>query len=149
MSKRASDMMLLIKEALKLELPTFVLTQGSSAGDPTLQVAADATPATTEEVAFLKIVQRTYSGFPTPSLASAEDGRTHVLQLVVEESLVAGVSVWSSLDFARLLARLVEAKVHIELYIRATGAIPVEGDIIAGNLVGEIRADVRHPNMGN
>ena len=149
MSRRSNEIMLLLKEALKLELPSFVLTEGVSSGDPTLQVAADATPATTEEVAFIKMIQKSYSGFPTPSLASSEDGRCHSLQLVLEESAVGGVSMWSSLNLAKLMARLVEANVHIELYLKGIGSIPVEADIVSGNLVGEIRADVRHPNSGN
>lgn len=149
MSRRSNEAMLLLKEALELELPSFVLTQGDSNGDPTLQVAEDSTPATGEEVAFIKMAQRSYVGFPTPSLASADDGRSHVLQLVLEESAVGGVSVWSSLNFAKLVARLEkEANMDVEFYIRANGAIPGEADIVAGNLVGEIRADARHPNIG-
>lgn len=149
MSKRASDVMQLIKEALKLELPSFVLTEGSSSGDPTLLVSADATPATGEEVAFLKIIQKSYVGFPTISLASTEDGRSHTLQVALETSAAANISVWKSIDFAKLMARLVEANIHIELYMRAFGAAPQESDITSGNLKGEIRADVRHPNAGN
>lgn len=149
MSRRSNEMMLLLRGAIKLELPSFVQLEGSSSGDPTLRVSADATPATTEEVAFMKIIQRSYSGFPTPSLASSEDGRSHVLQLVLEESTAGGVSVWSNINLAKLLARLVQANIEIELYMVALGTVPVEGDIIAGNLKGSIRADVRHPNAGN
>jgi len=149
MSRRSNEMMLLLKEALKLELPSFDLIEGLSSGDPTLQIAQDVTPAAGEEVAFMKMIQKTFAGFPIPSLASADDGRTHTLQIVLEESATAGISVWSSLDYSKLFARLVESNIHIELYIRANGALPGEADITAANLVGEIRADVRHPNSGN
>lgn len=149
MSKRANDMMLLLKEALKLELPSFRLSEGSSSGDPTLQISADASPATGEEVAFLKIIQRSYSGFPTPSLASSEDGRAHLLQIALETSAIANNSVWSDINLSKLVARLKDLNVEIELYLRANGAIPVEGDITSSNLKGSIRADVRHPNAGN
>lgn len=149
MSRRSNEVMSLLKEALELELPSFVLTQGDSNGDPTLEVAEDATPAAGEEVAFIKIVQRTYVGFPTPSLASADDGRSHVVQLALEESGSAGISVWSSINLAKLIARLEkEANMDIELYLRANGDFPDEADITSGNLVGDIRADVRHPNIG-
>jgi len=148
MSRRSKEAMLLLKEALKIEFPTFVLTEGDSSGDPILQVAEDATPATTEEVAFVKIIQKTYTGFPTPSLASADDGRAHVIQLVLEESAVADVSVWKSLDLSRLIARLKDVNMDIEVYLKGLGAIPAEADIIAGNFQGEIRVDVRHPNIG-
>ena len=149
MSRRSNEVMLLLKEALEIELPSFVLTEGNSSGDPTLQVAEDSTPAAGEEVAFLKIIQRTYTGFPTPSLASADDGRTHVIQLVLEESTISGTSVWSSINLAKLLIRLEdEANMDIELYLRANASLPVEGDIVSGNLEGDIRADARHPNIG-
>lgn len=149
MSRRANELMLQIKEALKLELPSFSFTDGVVSGNPTLLVSADATPAAGEAVAYLKMIQKSYVGFPSPSLASSDDGRTHTLQLVLELSAVAGVSVWSSINFAKLMARLQESNVHIELYLRANGGIPVEADIVSGNLVGEIRSDVRHPNAGN
>ena len=150
MSKRASDIMALLKSALKLELPSFIMTEGSSSGDPTLQIAADSSPASQKEVAFLKIVQKSYTGFPTPSLASAEDGRTHLIQLAVENLTAhATISCWSSVNFSKLVARLKDANVEIELYIKAAAAIPVEADITAANLVGSIRADVRHANAGN
>jgi hypothetical protein len=143
-------MMLLLREALKLELPSFVLSQSSVAGDPVLLVSADATPAAGEEVAYIKILQSPEVGFPIPSLASTSDGRSHLIQLVLEKSAgLATVSVWTTLDLSRLVARLKDTNIEIQLYLRANGAIPVEGDIVAGNYVGSIRADVRHPNAGN
>lgn len=148
MSRRANEAMELLKAALKLELPSFVLTSGNVNGDPTLQVAADATPAAGEEVAYIKIVQRSYSGFPTISLASAEDGRAHLVQMALETSAVANKSVWLDADLLRLNARLKDLNMEIELYLKANGAIPVEADITSANLKAVIRADVRHPNAG-
>jgi len=148
MSRVSSELLLLIKEALKIELPTFTLTEGDSSGNPIMLISEDATPAIGEEVAFLKIIQKEYSGFPIPSLASADDGRPHKLQLVIEESAVGGVSVWSSINFAKLLARLIEMNVDLVFYMSANGDIPAEGEINDTNFVDEIRADVRHPNSG-
>jgi len=148
MSRISNELMSLIKDALKLELPSFVLTEGSSSGDPTLLIAEDSTPAAGEEVAFLKIIQKEYSGFPIPSLASADDGRPHKMQLVVEESATADVSVWKSIDFAKMMARLLEMNVDFMFYMCPNGTLPAEAEIKDANFVGEIRADVRHPNSG-
>ena len=147
--RRARDMMLLLVRALELALPDFTLTEGSSSGDLTLQVAEDATPAAGEEVAFIKIVQRFYAGFPIPSLASSEDGRAHIVQLVAEESGTAGTVVWGTFTWSQLLARLKDTNMEIEVYIRANGDFPVEGDIASGNLAGTILTDPAHPNSGN
>lgn len=150
MSKKANDMMALLRSALALEFPTFVQTPAFVSGDPVLSLAADATPASQEEVAYLKIVQKTYAGFPTPSLASTEDGRTHIIQLAVEnETALATQVCWSGINWSKLIARLKDLNCEIELYIKAAAAVPVEADIIAGNLVGSIRADIRHANAGN
>jgi hypothetical protein len=142
--------MALLKDALKLEFPSFTLTESVVSGDPCLLVSADDSPAAGEEVAFIKMTQMAYTGFPTPSLASAEDGRAHLLQVVLEKSAGdALTSVWKSFDFARLIARLAQMNVLIQVYMRANATIPGNADIAVGNLSGEIRSDVRHPNAGD
>jgi len=150
MSRKSNEKMALLKQALKLEFPSFILTEGVVSGDPVLTVNADATPATTEENAYIKIVQRTYTGFPTPSLASSEDGRTHIIQLAVEGSAaLATRCCWTAINFGALCARLKDLNCEIEVYMSAAGVVPVEGTVIAINLKGSIRADVRHPNSGD
>lgn len=149
MSKRSEDLMRLLKEELKIAFPSFIFAEGVSSGDPTLQMAADATPATTEKVSFLKVIQKAYSGFPIPSLASSEDGRPHLLQIVFEANAALATSTYfTGLELSQLMAIAHGMNIDIELYIRANGAIPVEGDIIAGNKEGDIVANVRHPNIG-
>jgi hypothetical protein len=149
MSRKANEKMALLKDALKLEFPSFTLTESFVSGDPALLVSEDATPAVGEEVAYVKMVQKSYTGFPQISLASTEDGRAHTLQVVVEESASAGISVWTTLDLSRLIARLAQMNVHMELYMSANTDLPADGEITTGNLKGEIRSDVRHPNSGD
>lgn len=146
---RVDDIMQLLKSQIKLVLPSFVLTQGSDSGNPTLKVEADATPATGEENAFIRLTQKSYSGFPTISLASSVDGRPDLLQIAVEaDATTAARSVWSEANWAKLLVEAAKMNVEIELYIRATGAAPAVGDIIDANLRARILADARHPNVG-
>jgi hypothetical protein len=144
-------MMLLLREALELELPTFVLTEGTDASDNrTLLVAADATPAAGEEVAFVTIIPRTYTGFPTTTLAQASvepDGRPHQLQVIVEESAVAGVSVWSTVNYTKLMARLLDMNIEVDLWLCNNTELPAEGNLDTS--LGAIRTDPRHPNNGN
>ena len=151
MSRKSSEKMLLLKEALKLELPSFVLTESvGAAGDLCLTVADSASPSTQEEVAFIRIVQRTYTGFPTPSMASAEDGRAHLLQVAIEALTGhATVACWSAINLSKLLARLIQMNMEVQLYLVSAGNDAVEADITASLLKGEIRADVRHPNSGD
>jgi hypothetical protein len=141
----------LLYSSLQLTFPTFVLTRGENVAlNPTLTVTADATPATTEENAFIRIIPKTYAGFPTISLASTDDGRGHLIQIVIEMLGAPDTdkAVWSSIDFTQLIARLKELSVDVELYGVALGSVPVEGDIIAGNFLGAIVSNVRHPNIG-
>lgn len=152
MSRRARDIMVLLKEDLERELPTFTLTEGTSANDErTLLISEDATPAASEEVAFVLLKPRSYSGFPTSTLAQdgvEPDGRPHLMQVVVESSTTAGISVWSSINFAKLMARLLDQNVELELYLSANTDVPAEGEITDANLDGVIQTDPRHPNNG-
>jgi hypothetical protein len=148
MSKRGNDLMVLLRSALALEFPAFVQVTGNVAGDPVLSLSEDDTPASNEEVAYIKILQKSYTGFPIPSLASTSDGRTHVIQLAYERTAGADITVWTTPHWSQLIARLKDLNCEIELYRKANGNVPVEGDVIAANLVGTIRADIRHPNAG-
>lgn len=151
MGRRSRDMMLLLKEALKLELPSFVLTEGTDANDDrTLEIAEDSTPAAGEEVAFITIIPRAYVGFPTTTLAQASvepDGRPHLLQVIVEESGTGGVALMSTITFTRIMARLLALNVEIDLFLCDNGQLPVEGN--TDTSLGIIRTDPRHVNSGN
>lgn len=148
MSKKASDIIRLLKDALQLEFPSFVITDGSTAGDPWLSIAEDVTPVSTEEVAFIKVIQRDYSGFPTPSLASNTDGRSHILQICFELDAAGNNTVWSALNNAKLMARVKDANVDIAFYAIAVGAVPVEADLVDGNFKGEIKSSAKYVNIG-
>lgn len=145
---RSTDIMKLLKANLQIALPTFTLTEAVSSGDPTLKVSEDATPATTEDVAFVKLISKSYSGFPTVSLASTVDGRPSLLQVVLEKQGANTLSVWDAGNLAKFWREVMAMNVDIELYMNANGDDPEEADIDAANLVAFIAANVRHPNVG-
>jgi len=150
MSTRANQKMDLLKAALKLEFPTFVQVDGVVSGDPVLTLSADVTPATQEEVVYIKIVAKSYSGFPTPSLANTDDGRASLLQVATEAETGLGTQTcWSAINYSKLLARLAQLNIEMQLFLATAGGIPVDADIAAGKYIGEIRSDVRHPNNGD
>lgn len=147
---RVNDIMTLLQSQLKIVLPAAVLTPGSNSGNPTLLVSKSASPGVAgEENAFIQLQMKTYSGFPTISLASSVDGRPDVLQIALEaDAATATRSVWSEINWAKLLKEAAAMNVEIEIYIRANGAAPALADITAGNLQGIVLADARHPNVG-
>jgi hypothetical protein len=148
---RSTDMMSILKGNLKLALAsTFILTDGVVSGDPVLTITADNTPATGEDNAYIKILQKSYTGFPQSSLANAtnKDGQPSKLQLVVEESATGGQAICKAAFLARLMHEASLLNVDIELYLSDTTVVPVEAQITAANLFAEIRSDARHPNAG-
>ena len=150
MSRNSQEKAVLIRENLLKVLPSgYDVVIGDSVGNPTLTISEDSAWATGDEFAFIRIVQKSYTSFPTISLASSEDGRTHVLQLVLEESASAGISVWSAINLAQLLARLTEQNMDIELYLGAnTVRVPQVADITPTLFDGVIRTDTRVVNSG-
>jgi len=146
---RVDDIMKLLQAQLKLVLPAYTQAPGSNSGNPTLTLSQSATPTAGQENAFIQLQMKTYSGFPTISLASSVDGRPDVLQIVVEaDATTAARSVWTEIDWALFAHEAMAMNVEIELYIRANGSVPVLTDITSGNLVGRVLADPRHPNVG-
>lgn len=147
---RANDMMSVLKGNLKLILPaTQIMTEGVVSGDPVLTIN-DGTAATGEDNAYIKIKQKSYSGFPQSSLVSAtnKDGQPFIVQLVVEESATAGDTLCSAAFLARLMHELTMLNAEIELYLSDTTVVPVEAQITEANQFAVIRADARHPNQG-
>lgn len=147
---RANDMMSVLKGNLKLVLPsTLTLTEGVVSGDPVLTIN-DGSAATGEDNAYIKIKQKSYSGFPQSTLANAtnKDGQPFLVQLVVEESATGGDTLVSALFLARLIHEITMLNAEIELYLSDTTVVPVEAQITEANLFGVIRADARHPNQG-
>lgn len=145
---RVDDIMTLLQSQLKIVLPSFQQTRGSNSGNPTLLFTADATPATTEDNAFIQLTQKSYSGFPTVSLASSVDGRPDVLQIALEKSATATISVWTTMNLAKMLHEAMAMNVEVEIYLEDNGTVPSLTSIDPAKLAGRVLADARHPNVG-
>lgn len=149
MSRISDEKALNLKDALAKVLPsTYTLSLASVSGNPVLTISQSSTAVAGEENATIKIVQKSYSTFPTISLASSEDGRPHLIQVALETSGTAGISVWSTANFSQLLGRVLEQNIDCEVYMRANGTVPSTSDITAANLKTTVRTDVRVVNSG-
>ena len=153
MSTRANQKMALLKADLKLEFPTFTISEGvvGAASNPYLVLSDDASPAIGEQVAYIKMIPRSYDGFPTASLASTDDGRSHILQVAVEaQNGHSSLSLWTAANLTKLIARLAHMNMEINVYLSANGVMPVDATVLdATKFIAEIRTDVRRQNSGD
>jgi hypothetical protein len=149
MSNRAQNALLLLQEALKIEFPTYTIDMGSDAnGNPTMSFRSLATWVTTNPCAYIQIVQRTYTGFPIPSLAGLDDGRSHIIQVGLEvHAGLALTSYFLTDGFARLFKRIGELNMDTEIYYSLNTVRPIAATI-TGVPASVISANVRIPNMG-
>jgi hypothetical protein len=150
---RQDDVVKLLVSALKYSLPTFSVVQGVDSNNmPTLSVlptSDNGTAVAGHENAFMRLAPRSYTGYPTISLATNVDGRSLVWDVVVEaDANTAARSVWSEINWATLISSVFDMNIDTNLYIRANGSVPVLGDITSGNLKGTVQTDPRHPNSG-
>lgn len=149
---RVNDIMSLLTAQLKLVLPsTYTFTAGSNSGNPTLSVWQSSTETVDEENVFIQLTQKSYSGFPTASLASNVDGRPDLLQLAFEAADAAAPANtigWTGINLSKLLSVCASMNVEMEIYVVADDTVPVLASIDPANLMGRVLADPRHPNVG-
>ena len=151
MSTRANQKMALLKADLKLEFPAFYITEGATgaASNPYLVLSAQASPTHGNETAYIKIIPRSYDGFPTASLASTDDGRSHILQVATERD-GGGVTHWTTANYSKLIARLAHMNLEIAVYMSAHTVVPIDDTVKdATKWIAEIRTDVRRQNSGD
>jgi hypothetical protein len=151
MSTRANQKMALLKADLKLEFPAFYITESvvTTTNDPCLVLSAQDTPTHGNETAYIEIVPRSYDGFPTASLASTDDGRSHILKVATEQD-AGGVTHWSTANYSKLIARLAHMNLEIDVYMSAHTVVPIHATVIdATKWIAEIRTDVRRQNSGD
>jgi hypothetical protein len=156
---RIDDIIRLLQGQIGIILPSFTLTPGYSTtnipGSPTgvtadtLLVSQSSTETAGQENAFIQLAPKTYSGFPTVSLASNVSGQPDVMQVCLEaDATTATRDVWSSIDYSQLMSVLASMNVEIWLYLSPSGTVPSVSQLTTGNFVGTVLADVRHPNVG-
>jgi hypothetical protein len=146
---RIDDIVRLIQGQASIILPAYTQAISYNSGMNDLLISQSATPTAGQENVFLQLGPKNYNGFPTASLAVNVSGQPDVLQVVLEsDASTAARSVWTAIDFSMLMSVLASMNVEMWIYLRANGTVPGLADLTAGNLVGVVLADPRHPNVG-
>ena len=136
--KKAEALMRSLKEKLAFRFPGFILAESKDANENPVLSISDGTPATGEQNAVIRIKPIDAHGVNVLGMAQ-EMFSPHQLQIAVEESaLIAGASFLSAANSAKIISEAAKTGVKVELYMRATGAIPTTADMIAANKIAEI-----------
>lgn len=127
-SAKAQSMVRTLKERLALRMPsTYILTESfDSDGNPTLLVAADSTPATTEQVALIRV--QPLSMFFTNSVGSTQENATpHYVDILCENSTITGNAVLNTGNMVKLLAEVDRLYGIQRFYLTAAGVAITSG----------------------
>jgi hypothetical protein len=111
------------------ETPVLTVVETLDAsGNPVITVS-DGTPATTENVLVLRIIEMPSIG--TNSVGVAQDSYgPHIAQVALEQaSGLTGVALTQEVVKMRVWSELAKAGLRTEVYIRANGAAPTTSDI--------------------
>lgn len=133
-----------LAERLSRVLPSTVLvTQGFDAsGNPQI-VLGDATPATSEQNFYIRIIENpVITGVTDSTGNTAQSYGPHVVQVAMENTASAGIAFPSEANKALVLHACILTGCRVEIYLSATTVVPVVGTLIAANLVQTLDADL-------
>ena len=139
-------MMRSVLEGIRRRLPTYVYTQSfDSNGNPLLLVSADATPATTEQVAMIRISPVT-NVFLNSVGGTQEGFCPHLVELCLEATAAsASVSLLTDVNKTAIWGELLKQAGIFTLYLTAAGTVPalasVGTQMVAANQVAVFEID--------
>ena len=114
-----------------------------ASGNPTINID-DGTPATTEQAAFIRVLEQPSIGLNSVGLAQDSFG-PHVVQVVIEASAAsAAINRMTQANQMRIWAEVLKLGTKLEVYHADTGAAPVVGDIVSAKLVSTVQ-DLYNP----
>ena len=147
---KVHDIMSLLKASLQLEFPTSIFTQDEAvAGEPTLSMYATAGGVTAQLNAFIRVLQKSYSGFPNLNASAPYAGASKIQVAVENTATNTGITFIHAIDFAKLISRIKDLTVDIELFMSLTTVVPVIATLNdATKLVGTISSNQKVQNMG-
>lgn len=151
-SIKAGAMMRTLKEGIARRLPTYVYTTGADAsGNPVLLVSQDASPATTEQVAMIRI--RPVDLIFTNSVGNTQENfAPHFVELCTETSTVASVSFLTEVNATAIKGELLKQSGIFIAYLTANGTVPavasVDTQMVAANQVATFELDPSYRLMG-
>ncbi len=152
-SFKAQAMMRSIKEGIGRRLPTYTLTQGlDTAGNPVLLVSADSSPATTEQVAMIRV--RPVDLIFTNSVGNTQENfAPHFVELCLEAdgTLTSTARLTEANQVAIKGEVLKQSGIYIG-YLLASGTVPaiasVDTQMVAANQVATFELDPSFRLMG-
>lgn len=134
-------------EDLTVRLPSLTVAAGVDAsGWPTISIN-DATPATTEQNFFIRIMEMPSLGLDSFGNAQQSYG-PHVIQLAMETSTVASLGFPTDANRLHVMGECLAQGARFEVYLEDNGTIPVVGSLVAAKLVGTFES-LRFPPMAN
>lgn len=152
-SFKAQAMMRAIKEGIGRRLTSYTLTSSvDSDGNPILLVSADSTPATTEQVAMLRV--RPVSLIFTNGIGGTqEDFAPHFVEMCSEATAAAAtVSLLTEANQSIIKGEVLKQSGIYIGYLTATGTVPalanVATQMVAANQVATFELDPSFRLMG-
>lgn len=128
MSAKANQLAAQLVDELKIRFPGFIVTPSSDTnGDPTILLAADATPATTEKNVFIRVKAQPWPLAKDVLGLTAGRFTPHVIEFAVESHSAGVVSngYLTQADWLTLLGTLTQRGTKVDGYASANGVVPV------------------------
>ena len=142
---KAFSIMRALRRNLTLRFPaTYVFTDSvDTDGNPVLQVAQDATPATSEQIVLFRI--KPESLLFVNSLGTAQENFVpHDLEVVTETGAVANTTYLNATNAAIVHTESAKTGCIYKFYMSANGAVPTALDFTDANLKGTFNPEIYH-----
>lgn len=151
--QKEQTLLLKLKEHLRMIFPTFTLTESLGSDGAKLLISADSTPAAGEQVMAIRI-KKNATDFTDSVGLTQKIYAPLMMQVIEESSSVAGLSILTAANKARLDSELAKMGVTEERYLNAnTTAVTLaqfasDGTVSGSTKVADVRADVQWPLSG-
>lgn len=143
-----------IKDGIRKRLPTYFFTDGQdAAGNPTLLVSVDATPATTEQVALIRV--RPVAHIFVNGLGSTQENMTpHFVEVATEATAAsATVSLLSAANATYIMGEVNKQAGLTAVYLTAAGTVPAlasaDTQLVDANKVATWETEIQYRLAGN
>ena len=153
-SQKAVSLMRNIKEQIKRRLSSYTFTDGlDSDGNPLLLVSADSSPATTEQVALIRV--KPVALVFTNSIGNTQENMSpHNIEICLEaDSSLTATARMTEVNQAIIKSVLYKQGGINRSYLLASGSVPAIADVatqmVAANLVAETYLDDSFHLMGS
>ncbi len=153
-SFKAQVIMRSIKDGIKKRLPAYFYTDGlDTAGNPCLLVSVDATPATTEQVAMIR-VRPAALVFTNGIGGTQENMAPHFVDVLSEATAAsATVSRLTAVNATYVMGEVLKQACLTSVYLTASGTVPALADVdtqaVDANKVASFETEIQYRLGGN